>query len=148
MNAAVIQTMRAFGYPETAVFETDHWAVLTRPKQPTLGSMVLVCRDPAKSLAQISAAAFAEMKAMTSGIEAALRALFAHDKINYLALMMVDPDVHFHVLPRYAKGREFAGIACTDPGWPAAPNLGHDIGLPAAALAQLTQALRRHWPKA
>jgi len=24
-------------------------------------------------------------------------------------LMMVDPDVHFHVLPRYAQSRSFAG---------------------------------------
>ena len=55
-----------------------------------------------------------------------MRAAFACDKLNYLMLMMVDPDVHFHVLPRYAVEREFGGVRFTDPGWPKVPNLGHE----------------------
>ena len=30
-----------------------------------------------------------------------LRGFVAYERINYLMLMMVDPDVHFHVIPRY-----------------------------------------------
>ena len=45
----------------------------------------------------------------TADIERALRATFDHQKINYLALMMVDPHVHFHVIPRYSGSREFEG---------------------------------------
>ena len=40
-------------------------------------------------------------------------------------LMMVDPDVHFHVIPRYAKPKKFGGMEFTDPGWPSAPDLSH-----------------------
>ena len=36
-------------------------------------------------------------------------------------LMMVDPDVHFHVLPRYAQSRSFAGLEFRDHGWPGPP---------------------------
>ena len=39
-------------------------------------------------------------------------------------LMMIDPDVHFHVIPRYAKSRNFEGIEFMDSGLPGAPNLG------------------------
>ena len=36
-----------FGFPRTLVAETDHWLVLIRPKQPTFGSLVLVCKEQA-----------------------------------------------------------------------------------------------------
>ena len=34
--------------------------------------------------------------------------------------MMVDPEVHFHVIPRYSKPVEFAGEVFVDPDWPEA----------------------------
>ena len=37
MNA----TIEKFGYPATLVAQFDHWLVLLRPSQPTLGSLVL-----------------------------------------------------------------------------------------------------------
>jgi diadenosine tetraphosphate (Ap4A) HIT family hydrolase len=41
-------------------------------------------------------------------------------------LMMVDPDVHFHVLPRYEAEQTYQGSTFTDRGWPGPPNIGHD----------------------
>ena len=38
-------------------------------------------------------------------------------------LMMVDRDVHFHVIPRYAEARQFNGLEFIDFGWPGAPDL-------------------------
>ena len=40
-------------------------------------------------------------------------------------LMMVDPDVHFHVIPRYSKPKQFGNIEFSDPGWPGPPDLSH-----------------------
>ena len=95
-------TMEKFGYPATLVEEYNHWVVLVRPAQVTLGSLVLVCKDDAAAFSAISPEAFGELAQVTKDIEATLSAFRAYDKINYLMLMMVDPDVHFHVLPRYA----------------------------------------------
>jgi diadenosine tetraphosphate (Ap4A) HIT family hydrolase len=134
------RTIETFGYPQTLLREHSHWVVLLRPKQATLGALVLACKDEAKSFAKIPPQAFAELGRVTREIEATLGAAFAYDKINYLMLMMVDPDVHFHVLPRYAKDRDFAGVRFTDPGWPKAPNLGHENVIDAATF----EALRRH----
>jgi diadenosine tetraphosphate (Ap4A) HIT family hydrolase len=136
-------TMRKFGYPRTTLIETDRWVVLARPQQPTLGALVLACREPAKQLSDDSAAGFAEMKTLVERIERGLKTKFAWDKINYLCLMMVDPDVHFHVIPRYASLREFDGVSFPDAGWPAIPALGQFPALSEAQFDKLIAELRQ-----
>src|SRR3546814_3602833 len=112
--------MTKFGDPETRVRDCAHLAVLRRPQQATLGALVLACKDAAHAFSDISAEAFAELQQVTRDIEAGLSAFRPYQKINYLMLMMVDRDVHFHVLPRYAETQSFSGVAYPDGGWPAA----------------------------
>jgi len=119
MNA----TMKRFGYPDTLIKEYENWVVLLRPQQATLGALVLICKNEVDTFAKISPEAFSELKEITTAIELSLKHCFSYDKINYLMLMMVDPDVHFHVLPRYAAPRAFSGQEFTDPGWPGPPDL-------------------------
>ncbi len=94
-------TMTTFGYPESCVREYTHWAVLLRPKQVTLGSLILVCKDEARAFGDITPGAFVELATAVADLERTLKSAFDYDKINYLMLMMVDPDVHFHVIPRH-----------------------------------------------
>jgi diadenosine tetraphosphate (Ap4A) HIT family hydrolase len=112
-----------FGDAASRIAQTDHWSVLLRPRQPTLGSLVLVCREDAKAFGGVSAAAFADLQSVVGRVEAALRVVVGYERINYLMLMMVDPDVHFHVIPRYSTAREFNGVTFPDTGWPGAPAL-------------------------
>jgi len=141
-------TMTKFGYPESLVCDYMHWVVLLRPKQATLGALVLVCKDEARAFGDISAAAFAELQHATGDIEAGLSAFRPYRKINYLMLMMVDPDVHFHVLPRYAEAQSFEGVSYPDAGWPAVPDLAAGVLPDAAGQAALVAALRAAWPGA
>jgi len=104
--------------------EYDYWLVLLREPQATLGSLVLCAKPEVTRFSSLSREAFAEMGAVVGDIECALKAAFAYDKINYLMLMMVDPNVHFHVIPRYAEPRRACGLTIPDAGWPALPNLG------------------------
>ena len=120
------QTIEKFGYPGTLIKEYDHWVVLLRPAQATLGALILACKDEANRFSDITPEAFTEMGSAVSDIEKALGALFDYQKLNYLMLMMVDPDVHYHVLPRFAAEQTYAGTVFTDPGWPGPPNVGHD----------------------
>jgi diadenosine tetraphosphate (Ap4A) HIT family hydrolase len=138
-------TMTKFGYPASLIAETPYWTVQVRPAQATLGALVLVCKDEATAFSAISAEAHAAMKPMIERIERCLKKAFAYDKMNWLMLMMVDPDVHFHVLPRYAGPRTFGGQEFTDPGWPAAPNIGFNPPLGPTTLADLTAHLKRVW---
>ena len=119
MNA----TMEKFGYPDTLIREDEHWVVLLRPQQVTLGALVLICKEDADALSSISVEAFSELKIITTVIESSLKECFEYDKINYLMLMMIDPDVHFHILPRYATVRIWGDAEFTDSGWPGPPDL-------------------------
>jgi diadenosine tetraphosphate (Ap4A) HIT family hydrolase len=121
------QTAVRFGYPDTLVQEYDHWVVLLREPQATLGSLVLCEKSEATEFSAISAESFQEMGTVVSDIEHALKAAFSYEKINYLMLMMVDPNVHFHVIPRYSEAQSACGLTIPDPGWPVVPQLGAAI---------------------
>ena len=138
-------TLRKFGYPVTVIEDTPRWAVLLRPAQVTLGSLVLVCKEPAQAFSSLSAEAFAELREIAGRIERSLQKTFAFDKINYLMLMMVDPDVHFHVIPRYAQERRFAGTVFLDPNWPGPPDLSRVNDIDNTTLEAIRQQLISHW---
>jgi len=135
-----------FGDPGTRIAQSAHWTVLLRPRQPTLGSLVLVCREEATAFSAISPAAFADLGNMVRGVETMLREVVAYERINYLMLMMVDPDVHLHVIPRYSTPREFAELAFPDTGWPGPPALEPSVIPAADERDALLQRLIRSWP--
>ncbi|MHA2250786.1 MAG: HIT family protein, partial [Candidatus Kariarchaeaceae archaeon] len=81
------ETIMKFGYPETVIKEYNSWVVLLRPKQVTLGSLILACKEDAKSMGQVSSDAFSELTEITSNLETTLKGLFQYEKINYLLLM-------------------------------------------------------------
>jgi diadenosine tetraphosphate (Ap4A) HIT family hydrolase len=126
------ETLLKFGYPANLVHEGEHWALLVRPMQPTLGSLVLCSTSDATSYAELPPAAFAEQREMVALAERLLTDLTRYEQINYLMLMMVDPHVHFHVIPRYEGEREFEGAQYRDSGWPSLPNLADAQPAPAA----------------
>ncbi|TXI26718.1 MAG: HIT family protein [Nitrosomonas oligotropha] len=138
-------TMRKFGAPQTIIRSFQYWSVLLRPAQATLGALVLAAHEPAQAFSQLSPASFAELHSITGQIESALAKAFHYDKINYLMLMMVDPDVHFHVIPRYAQPKPFAGMEFIDAGWPAMPNLGQVNTTDAAMNQHIMNHLQSCW---
>lgn len=141
-------TETKFGDPTTRIAQSAHWTVLLRPKQPTLGSLVLVCREPVKAFSEVSPDAFADLRTVVQAAEKVLREVIAYERINYLMLMMVDPDVHFHVIPRYDGTRTFAGVEYRDAGWPGVPVLDVAVAPETAARDQLLGRLREAWQRA
>ena len=138
MNA----TIEKFGWPATLVKEFGHWVVLLRPAQPTLGSLVLAAKSDATAFGALPAEAHAGLSVVTAAIEAALSDFTGYAKLNYLMLMMVDPHVHFHVIPRYEGAREWGGLEFTDAGWPAVPQLGEAVALTGEQIDALAGELR------
>jgi len=138
-------TLSKFGHPATLVGETAHWAVLLRPQQVTLGSLVLICLESVTKFGEVSPAAFADLHGAIGRIEAILREFVGYEKINYLMLMMVDLDVHFHVIPRYGEARTHLGRSFPDAGWPGPPLLGQAIEPEEALRASILERLRGAW---
>lgn len=142
-NATAIK----FGHPASVIREYRHWTVLVRPQQVTLGALVLVCNDAARAFSHISVRAFEELAQVTTDLDAALTSCFKPDKLNYLMLMMVDPDVHFHVLPRYAASRAFAGRDMKDAFWPKPVDLTQPVEVDANLTGAVRDALIGVWRK-
>lgn len=140
-------TLVKFGLPATLIADYKHWTVLLRPAQVTLGSLILGAKGEWMALSQIPPQAFAELAHVTRCVETGLKNFTAYDKINYLMLMMVDPHVHFHVIPRYAAPRRFENMELPDTGWPGQPNMAGATTLPPETQMRLRDAMREHWPR-
>ena len=140
------ETIQRFGYPSTLIHEYEHWVVLLRPAQPTLGSLVLAAKGEATSFGELAPKAFAELRRAVSDIERALGTAVRFEKINYLMLMMVDPHVHFHVIPRYDGERSACGVTVPDAGWPKVPALGQAVELTPDRTEALVAYFRESWP--
>ena len=139
-------TIQKFGYPATLIKEYDHWVILLRPAQVTAGSLVLAAKSGATAFGQLAPKAFTEQAGVVADIEAMLRSAVNFEKINYLMLMMVDPEVHFHVFPRYAGERSIAGLMIEDLGWPGPPDLKSAISLDQNSIQAAVGFLRGHMP--
>jgi diadenosine tetraphosphate (Ap4A) HIT family hydrolase len=120
-------TIEKFGYPATLVHEFEHWVLLLRPSQVTLGSLILAAKSNATSYGELPSEAFVEQRQAVVAIEAALGGFCAYERINYLMLMMVDPNVHFHVIPRYSEPRRWNDLEFADAGWPGVPKLDRAV---------------------
>jgi diadenosine tetraphosphate (Ap4A) HIT family hydrolase len=140
-------TMKKFGYPDTCLKEFHQWVALLRPQQVTLGSLVLICREDATAFSQISQEAFAELPGIIREMEAGVSRAFAYNKINYLMLMMVDPEVHFHVIPRYDAPRTFFQQQFLDQGWPGAPDLKNPNETNPSLTFAILAHLKESWNK-
>jgi diadenosine tetraphosphate (Ap4A) HIT family hydrolase len=140
-------TALKFGHPATLIADYAHWLVQIRPAQATLGSLVLICKDEADSFSRISPAAFAELATVTTAIETALARFNPYERLNWLMLMMVDRDVHFHVIPRYSAPQRFADIPFPDPAWPGPPDLARAVKPDPELLQKLVTAMKACWPQ-
>lgn len=142
MNA----TIEKFGGASTLIAEYRHWVVLLRPQAVTLGSLILAAKSEETAFSALSEAAFTELSAVIRDVEAVLTKAVGQAKMNYLMLMMVDPHVHFHALPRYEGSRDHDGATFGDAGWPGPPALPSAVALSADQIAAQRDWLKGLWP--
>jgi diadenosine tetraphosphate (Ap4A) HIT family hydrolase len=138
-------TLIKFGYPDSVIKSYQHWSVLLRPEQVTLGSLILASHSQANAFGDLSDLAMKELSAVTNDIEASLTDCFSFDKINYLMLMMVDPHVHFHVIPRYNSPRKFETIMIQDKNWPGPPDLSNKLPFNSSQKKDLLALIKAQW---
>jgi len=139
--------MQKFGYPDTLIKEYVNWCILLRREQITIGSLVLVCKSDVTKYSEISKASFQEYSGIIKEIEYTLFKLFKYNKINYLMFMMVDPNVHFHVIPRYSKSKFFKGAVFNDFGWPGIPELTKHNQVSSKLFTDLTEEIKKTFIK-
>ena len=136
-------TLSKFGYPGSIVSENKHWYILLRPEQITFASMILITKNEKNSsFAKLKPPEQAEMFLAIQKIEKVAFNIMHCDKINYLALMMVDPFVHYHVLPRFKEPKIYNNIEFLDLGYPGVADLGYKTSLQTSEFTDLVKYLK------
>lgn len=131
----------AFALDTLSVHYSDSWVVSVRPAQVTLGCLVVSARREVTDLANLTLEEGADM-AQALGLAAKIgKQVFGADKINALCLMMKDPLVHFHIIPRYAAPVEHFGQVWEDCDWPLPSNLAVEP-TSASTLAAIRQTIK------
>lgn len=129
--------------PEVLVHDFGAWALCLNRNQDLVGRCYLLLRRPATDPLAVSAQEQAALWNAAAKTKAALARLFAPDHWNYAFLMNVDPQVHFHVIPRYRTPRHFRGLEFADTQFGKHYPLGPDRTLDPETLAALRSALAR-----
>jgi|SRR5690554_3207533 len=112
-----------FDLPKLIIYESKYWIWSLRPEQPTLGSSVISLKRKCSYMRELTLDEHKDYGKIVKVVEASLKKLFNYSKINYLMLMMVDNQVHYHVIPRYDKEISFDNMLWYDYGWPNLPEL-------------------------
>ncbi|MFD4636576.1 HIT family protein [Lentzea sp. NPDC058436] len=113
-----LEHWKKFRPAELTVREFDHWLVVVRGKQVTLGSVVFLPKRAIPALGEMSHDESAEMPTVARWFERVTKELYGAERFNYVAAMMKDPFVHFHAFPRYSSARSAHDIEWRDEAWP------------------------------
>jgi diadenosine tetraphosphate (Ap4A) HIT family hydrolase len=123
MKKSMTEFKYKFKTEELLIYESKCWIWSLRPVQATLGAGVLSLKRECAVLSELTQEEFSDLNNIIKVIEKTLKQTFNYDIMNYLMLMMVDKQVHYHVIPRYERTIDFAGTSWKDSGWPGVPNL-------------------------
>lgn len=112
-----------FRIDELMIAQVGAWNISLRPKQPTIGSLILSLNRVCVSFSELTEQEAIDLGKAFKLIEDKLNTTFRPQKINYLALMMVDNQVHYHVLPRYEGVVKINNTEYRDHCWPVVHDL-------------------------
>src|SRR5690554_1758089 len=114
---------RKFKINQLLIKELGGWVISLRPQQVTIGSLVISLKRKCEFLHEITPEESEELSLVFKLIEKIYTLTFKPEKVNYLALVMVDNQVHFHVIPRYNNSVQFENVIYNDKDYPKPPNV-------------------------
>lgn len=115
---------KKFRIEEYTIYESDFWSWSLRPVQGTVGAGILSLKRECPVFSEVTEEEFKDLKKIVNIIETTLNNTFHYDVINYLMLMMVDRQVHYHVFPRHKGLITLDKKEYSDTNWPQPPELG------------------------
>jgi diadenosine tetraphosphate (Ap4A) HIT family hydrolase len=134
---------KIFRLEELTVHEEAGWAISVRPGQLTLGSMVVSSSTGRLDFQELDGDAAAGLAAAFARVERLAKERLGAVRVNLVCLMMKDPVVHFHVIPRYDAPIERYGQRWEDTDWPGPPTFG-PVPTDDGVLRELVRDLSEH----
>jgi diadenosine tetraphosphate (Ap4A) HIT family hydrolase len=136
-DAILAQFRDTFRLDDLTVTEQGGWVLSVRPAQLKLGAMVVSVAAGQQRFQDLTTDDGAGYIDIVATAERLAQEVYGAVRINVVALMMKDPVVHYHVLPRYDTAVDRHGTTWTDDDWPGPPTFG-----PASTDDQVLFAIR------
>jgi len=112
-----------FQIEKLLIKQIGNWKISLRPKQVTLGSLILSLDRLCPTFSDLTEVEGRDLILAFREIELLFQKTFTPQKVNYLALMMVDEQVHYHVIPRYETDVVWNELVFKDKDWPKPPSI-------------------------
>lgn len=103
------------------IFETEFWKIVMNKDQYYLGRAVVVLQRPCPNLSSLTVEEMQKFLGIVKWYESAVKKSFGATMFNWACLMNFayrnnppDPQVHWHVRPRYDHVVDFAGKSWSD----------------------------------
>lgn len=135
------KTLLSFNFKKNTLREYKNWFLLLRPEQVTAGALVLISKSDKEKFSDLDVESRNEYSEIILQIENVLEKVFNYQKVNYLTLMMVDPHVHTHIVPRYDSVVAINGNEFKDFGWPGLPDLKQNNSYSAETFRKIKEEL-------
>ena len=132
-----------FSNTELLIKQGKYWSVVFRESTTTLGNCTIICNRQCPSMGELTADEMAEFPCICKWYEDKVKRLYGCDKFNYVAMMMKEEFVHFHVIPRYSKPVEKYGLTWVDEDWPKGTKL-NKIEIPNDVKKQIINDLKNN----
>lgn len=100
------------------IAESEYWFLVLNHNQNLLGKCFWVLRRHLEPVIELTPAEWMDLQAQMVRATRALMAAFQPDHFNYAFLQNQDRHIHFHIFPRYAGARTFAGLTFSDEDYP------------------------------
>lgn len=111
-------------HPSHPLLRTKYWNVELGPNQAYVGRAFVTLLTHKGSLSELNNEEWADFEELVRRLEHAYRAAFGADPLNWSCLMNnayqekpFNPHVHWHLIPRYEKPVEVAGLVFADDGF-------------------------------
>ncbi len=108
-------------YGET-IIEKDYWTIFLAPSQRYLGTCVIALKRQCSNLSGLNPHEWQEFSIIVPMIEFALESIFKPTLFNWSCFKNAtfrekhpDPQVHWHLIPRYDHETEYHNIKFEDP---------------------------------
>lgn len=125
--------------------EYKHWKVYIHQDQGTLGRSYLWCkREDAIDFLEMTNREKDEFFEVAKALKVAVMKLFKPDLFNYASLGNETNHLHVHIIPRYAKDREFAGTIFQDPRWGHSYRTREDFTITEEKLYKIRDAIQEY----
>ena len=107
-----------FSDPNLMIKHGKYWSIILRESTTTLGNCILICNRECPTFADLKPEEMEEFPTLCKWYEEKIKSLYGAVKFNYVAMMMKEEFVHFHVIPRYDREIERYGLTWKDLDYP------------------------------